>query len=90
MAVTTKIKCDQITEGVSYSAPVFFEDGVNMFLAANHPVKKYHILALSRWNVPFLVTAGKQLEHTDSSAQNVEEAVDISEFDTDIGELEAL
>jgi hypothetical protein len=55
-----RIKCEEIAEGVSFSAPVFFEDGKNMFLAANHPVKKYHLSALKRWNVPFLVTAGKK------------------------------
>ncbi|MBR3550230.1 MAG: phosphohydrolase [Treponema sp.] len=86
----TKIKCDQITEGVCYSAPVFFDDGVNMFLAANHPAKKYHIIALTRWNVPFLVTAGKKLDGVNAAAVNSVQEIDASEFDTDIGELEAL
>jgi len=86
----TKIKSDQITEGVCYSAPVFFEDGVNMFLAANHPAKKYHIIALNRWNVQFLVTSGKKIEGVPAQVNDSIQEIDASEFDTDIGELEAL
>ncbi|MBO5607614.1 MAG: phosphohydrolase [Treponema sp.] len=79
-----RIKCEEIAEGVSFSAPVFFEDGKNMFLAANHPVKKYHLAALKRWNVPFLVTAGKKnqegsIPKTDANAM---EEISVDEFDS--------
>ncbi len=54
----TRLNCEEIKEGVSFSAPVFFEDSVNMFLAANHPAKHYHVVAIERWKIPFLMTAG--------------------------------
>ena len=54
----TRSNCSEITEGVSYSSPVFFDDGKNMFLAPHQTAKKYHVKALDRWKVPFLVTAG--------------------------------
>ena len=91
MAGLTKIKCDQITEGVRYTAPVFFDDGVNMFLAANHPAKHYHVVALARWKIPFLVTSGKKMDSVPvASSVSQIQSVDISDFDDDIGTLEML
>ncbi|MCI5524384.1 MAG: phosphohydrolase [Treponema sp.] len=57
-----KIDCNKIVPGVRFSAPVFFDDGQNMFLAANKPAKNYHVAALKRWKVPYLLTDGHQLE----------------------------
>ena len=37
--MNVKLDCSKITLGVRYSAPVFFDDGQNMFLAAGHPAK---------------------------------------------------
>ena len=89
MPMLTKIKCDQITEGVCFSAPVFFEDGVNMFLAANHPARRYHMMALQRWNVPFLITAGQKVQ-PGTDAMPSSELID--DFDTleEVEELEVL
>lgn len=62
----TKIACAEIKEGVLFNQPVFFDDGVNMFLAANHPAKRYHISVLKRWNVPFLLTDGRILNESEN------------------------
>ena len=51
-----KIKRDNIVLGMRFSAPVFFDDGENMFLAENKPVLQYHIDALKKWNIPLLGT----------------------------------
>ena len=56
-----KISCSEIQEGVAFAAPVYFDDGENMFLGARRPVKKYHIDALKRWNIPFLMASGIKL-----------------------------
>ena len=58
----TRIKCTDITEGVSYSSPVFFDDGKNMFLAEGKTVKPYHLAAIKRWNIKYLLTSGHVLE----------------------------
>lgn len=79
----TRLKCEEIKEGVVFSAPVFFDDGVNMFLAARQPAKQYHVTALVRWEVPFLVTAGHKIEESASKASaGEEEFVDLEEFDS--------
>lgn len=81
----TRLKCDEITEGVCFSAPVFFDDGVNMFLAANHPAKRYHLSVLTRWSVPFLMTAGRKIDAAEMLAAQKSAFEDV-----DIAELEAL
>ena len=63
-----RIACESITEGVRFSAPVYFNDGENMFLAANHAARKYHVAALKRWAIPFLWTDGELLEDTSPAA----------------------
>ena len=81
----TRLNCEEIKEGVSFSAPVFFEDSVNMFLAANHPAKSYHVAALIRWNIPFLMTTGKKMDPGQTSLPKAsihdnDEEVSLSEF----------
>ncbi len=81
----SRLKCDEIKEGVVFSAPVFFDDGVNMFLAARQPAKRYHVAALVRWEVPFLVTAGHKIDASASISSNQsafeEEEIPLEEFD---------
>ena len=62
MAGFLKLTQNDITEGVCFSAPVFFDDGKNMFLAAGKPAKPYHLAALKTWNIPFLLTVGHVLK----------------------------
>lgn len=57
-----RIKCSDLREGMRYTAPVFFDDGKNMFLAESKPVKQYHLKALERWNIPFLLTYGHLID----------------------------
>ncbi|MBQ6028267.1 MAG: phosphohydrolase [Treponema sp.] len=45
-----------------FSAPVFFDDGKNMFLAEGKTVKPYHLAAIKRWNIKYLLTSGHVLE----------------------------
>ena len=86
-----KISCDCIHEGVIFSAPVFFDDGINMFLAANHPAKFYHVMAIKRWNVPYLLTSGTiQDGVTPSISQDEEELEELSESLSELEELEEL
>lgn len=84
MSMMTKLNCDQIKEGVRFSDSVYFDDGVNMFLAKGHSAKKYHVAALKRWNIPFLVTSGHII------TEAAKPAVFSGFSDDDVGELEAL
>ena len=93
----TIIDCSQIVEGVRFTKPVFFDDMQNMFLCANRPAKKYHIMALKRWNIPFLYTEGKRLAPVKGAAVSpapvytkVPQPVVLPSDDQDIDNLEEL
>lgn len=83
------IHCSLIRPGVRFSAPVYFEDGKNMFLGEKCTAKPFHILALKRWNIPFLVTEGQILPDDYDAEKDVEE-LEPFEDDEDIAELEEL
>ncbi|MBQ0039113.1 MAG: phosphohydrolase [Treponema sp.] len=83
------IHCSLITPGVRFSAPVFFEDGKNMFLGENRPAKPFHISALKRWNIPFLVTEGHVLSDDDPVIDDDVEELEPLE-DDDIADVEEL
>jgi len=58
-----KIDCSEIKLGMRFSSPVFFDDGKNMFLAEGRTVKPYHVAALKRWSIPFLLTYGHEVNN---------------------------
>ncbi len=74
-----RINAQDIKLGMRFTAPVFFDDGENMFLAEEKSIKNYHLLALKRWNVRYLLTYGRLLD------SNSDET---SEYDYDLEELE--
>ena len=69
-----------IKEGMRFSAPVFFDDGVNMFLAAGKSVKPYHLYVLKRWNILSLVTYGHEIS-MDSKFEDVSEVEPIEDLE---------
>ena len=58
-----KIDCKELRLGMRFSAPVFFDDGENMFLGEEKAVKNYHIDAIQRWNIEYLLTYGHLFVH---------------------------
>ncbi len=73
MSVLNKISVDSIYEGVVFSSPVYFDDGENMFIAAYHPARHYHIMALKRWNIPYLLSSGHSIEISSRQEDDIEE-----------------
>lgn len=63
-----KVEISRIKEGVCFNAPVFFDDGVNMFLAANRPAKRYHLNAIARWKVTSLLSSGQEVDPKSATA----------------------
>ena len=89
-----KINCSDVKLGVRFSAPVFFEDGKNMFLASGKEAKPYHIFAINRWKIPFLLTCGSILPEeklpsiSEDGVGDLED--DIPELESEDAELEPL
>lgn len=78
-----KIDVTKIHLGSRFSADVYFDDGVNMFLGAKKPAKHYHLACIKRWAVPFLLTEGQELPPESIKIQN-------STIDEEPAELEEL
>lgn len=79
-----RIKAVDLKEGMRFSAPVFFEDGENMFLAESFPVKAMHINALIQWNIPFVITYGSLIDNELpllQDASDLEELEEITYYD---------
>lgn len=66
----TKIDCKEIKLGMRFSAPVFFDDGENMFLGEEKAVKNYHIDAIQRWNIEYLLTYGHLVNESNSASSD--------------------
>lgn len=88
-----KIKNCDVKEDMVFSAPVFFDDGVNMFLAEKKKIKPYHLNVIKRWNIPFLLTFGHIMQEDELNAQtkveDLEELDNLEEIE-DLEELEEL
>ena len=53
-----KIKSSDIKLGMCFSSPVFFDDGINMFISEKKPITQFHISALENWKIPYVITYG--------------------------------
>lgn len=89
-----KIDPHELKLGMRFSAPLFFDDGESMFLAEERAVKSYHLSAVVRWNVPYLLTYGHPLTGNEKvgaleDLDDVEELDSLEEIDG-AGDLEEL
>ena len=84
-----RIPCESISEGIIFSEPVYFDDGENMFLAPCRTAKAYHVAVLKRWNIPYLLTAGRiitseellELNKEKELLEAVEEVEELEDFE---------
>lgn len=89
-----KIDCSIIKVGIMFNEPVFFHDGKSMFLGANKRAKPYHVAALKRWSIPYLLTSGTPLSEDqilalDNEIEDLEEIEEFEDAET-LEELEEL
>ncbi|MBQ0166199.1 MAG: HD-GYP domain-containing protein [Treponema sp.] len=94
MDTLQQVKIDTLKEGMIFSAPLFFDDGKNMFLPKGHAISEYHMSVLSRWKIPFILTCGHLVTSNESDAEPVDLEV-IAELDeveelSDADEVEEL
>ncbi len=82
-----KLKSSDLHEGMKFSAPVFFDDGKNMFLSERKPIKNFHLAVLKNWNIPFVITHGKEILCDDcfEELEEMEELEDLEEIGDENG-----
>ncbi len=83
-----EIFTDTLQEGMRFSAPVFFDDGKNMFLAERKKLKKFHLAAIRRWKITYVTTWGHQLASAECAELDRKEAEQIVVSEAD--DLECL
>lgn len=57
-----RISVDDIKVGNRFTHPVFFDNGVNMFVAENIPVSQRDLDMVKIWKIKFLFTWGRLLK----------------------------
>lgn len=94
METLQQIRIDSVKEGMKFSAPVFFDDGENMFLPKGHAVSAYHLNVLVRWKIPYLLSSGPPVsaEEVEVEVQELEPFEELSEVEEldDADEVEEL
>ncbi len=93
-----KVNTSELKENMRFSAPVFFDDGIYMLVDEGVPLHQRELNALERWDISFVLTAGRELaegEALDAAKEGGELAVespapsDFSEFDTPENEADS-
>lgn len=89
-----QIKSDTLKEGMIFSAPLFFDDGENMFLPKGRILSAYHLNVIARWKIPYVLTSGVLVTNTDVSSEPeeltvIDELDEVEELD-DADEVEEL
>ncbi len=80
-----KVYRNELTEGMRFSAPVFFDDGENMLVSKGSPIKARELKALDRWKISFVLTAGAPV--TGELVDDADEPEELSELE-DLDEAE--
>lgn len=85
-----KIRTEELKLGLRFSAPVFFDDGQNMFLLRGMPVSESELNTLKRWRIQYVVTAGDPVPEGEILEDETADLTEIEEgeFIEDIDEVE--
>ncbi len=83
-----KIRSNALQVGKRFSAPVFFDDGENMFIGEGKYVTQFHLDTLRRWKIPYVLTYGTVMddeedcvEELDGELEEVEELDNVEEVE---------
>ena len=91
MGMMKKFSAADANLNMMFSAPVFFDDGKNMFLAEGKTIKPYHLAAIKRWNIKNLLTSGHTVAQEEGANIARMAGFDKKNLDDqDAGELEEL
>lgn len=77
-----KVYRNELTEGMRFSAPVFFDDGENMLVSKGSPIKARELKALDRWKISYVLTAGSPVsgDLRDDEADEPEELFELEDL----------
>ena len=76
-----KIKTADLKIGERFSAPVFFDDGKNMFLLKSMALSENELNTLKRWKVQYVVTAGDPVPDGETMNDEIAELDEVDEIE---------
>lgn len=86
----TEIKAKELKIGMCFSAPVFFDDGVNMFLAEKKPVRQFHLDVIRQWKISKLMSYGHIIDANNKGELTEDDEIpELEELD-EVEELEEI
>lgn len=86
-----RIEISAIKPGIRFSKPVYFDDGKNMFIESGITVKPYHMSALVRWRIPFLLSDGHIMTQDEElPSEEIENSVEELNSVDDFEEIEGI
>jgi len=74
-----KVYRNELTEGMRFSAPVFFDDGENMLVSKGAPIKERELKALDHWKIQFVLTAGSVM--SGNAAEDPDEPEELADLE---------
>ena len=81
-----RIEISSIKPGIRFSKPVFFDDGKNMFIESGISIKPYHLAALTKWHIPYLLSDGRIMTENEKVQEEIDE-LDLEELEEDSLEI---
>lgn len=81
-----RIKSSDLKLGMRFSLPVFFDDGINMFLAEKKPITHFHLSAIENWKISYVITYGNILK--DEEVRNTDENLDLKSLNKQNSSIE--
>ncbi len=77
-----KIRSSSLQIGKRFTAPVFFDDGENMFLGERKYITQFHLDTLKRWKIPYVLTYGTVMDDDEEVVEELSaELDDVEELD---------
>ncbi|MDR3284231.1 MAG: phosphohydrolase [Treponema sp.] len=72
------VDAQTVQAGMRFTAPLFFDEGVNLFAAQGQPLNGFHLRAIQDWHIDFLYTSGEPDNSEDR--EDLEDLEDLEEL----------
>jgi hypothetical protein len=75
------IDASSLKPGMKFTAPLFFDDGVNMFLQQGVPLNRFHLDAVKNWQLKTVLSSGVETDEDFADTEELEEMEELEELE---------
>jgi hypothetical protein len=69
-----------LESGIKFTAPLFFDDGINMFAAGGTELNRFHLDAIKNWNIATVLTCGELASDDYDYIEEIDEVEELEEL----------